>query len=54
MVRLIFSCIGPIIGWLADTYSLSHAFLIAAVIFLVPGIASLFLLRKNAVVQTAI
>lgn len=54
LVRLIFSCLGPVIGWIADSYSLSHAFLIAAGIFLVPGILSLFFLRKNAVVQAAV
>lgn len=54
LVRLIFSCLGPVIGWIADSYSLSHAFQIAAGIFLVPGIVSLLFLCKNAVVQTAI
>jgi MFS family permease len=47
-VRLIFSCVGPVIGWIADSYSLSAGFLVAAIIFLVPGLASFFLLQKNS------
>lgn len=46
-VRLIFSCVGPVIGWIADSYSLSSAFWIAAGVFLLPGVISLFLLRKH-------
>ena len=45
-VRLIFSCVGPVIGWIADTYTLSSAFLIAGTIFLLLGIGVLFMIRK--------
>ncbi len=53
-VRLIFSCLGPIIGWVADSYSLSYAFLISAGAFLIPGVVSLFLLRKHNKLQAAV
>lgn len=53
-VRLIFSCVGPVIGWIADSYSLSTAFLIAGTLFLIPGIASLLMLNKHTSVQASV
>jgi len=49
MVRLIFSIIGPFIGYLADVFTLPTALLAAGVIFAVIGGTSLFFLHKHRV-----
>jgi len=47
MVRLVFSIVGPFIGWTTDLYSFKIAFVTAAGIFLFFGIISLLFLHKN-------
>jgi MFS family permease len=46
MGRLVFSIIGPIIGWLTDLYSLKLAFLVAGLNFLICGSIALLFLHK--------
>jgi MFS family permease len=48
--RLVFSLIGPFIGWANDLYSLSIAFLTSGGIFLVLGLISLIFLKRNKVI----
>lgn len=45
--RLIFSIIGPIIGWLSDTYTLRTALIVAGVTYLILGVVTLLFLKKN-------
>jgi len=45
--RLVFSIIGPFIGWLTDVYSLQLALLTSGSIFVILGIISLLFLHKN-------
>ncbi|MDH6357691.1 MFS transporter [Parabacteroides sp. PF5-9] len=47
IIRLIFAAIAPFIGWLNDAYSLQTALLIAAGIFLLPGLLFLLLQIKK-------
>ena len=49
-MRLSFAIIGPFIGWIADVYTMSQAFYIAAAIFLVMMSITLIGLKKNKVV----
>src|SRR3989338_2201573 len=42
--RIVFSVVGPFIGWLADVYTLSQAFLFSAAIFFILGSGSLLFL----------
>src|SRR3989344_2895206 len=45
--RLVFSIIGPFIGWITDVYSLQLALLTSGSIFVILGIISLIFLHKN-------
>ena len=45
--RLTFSLIGPFIGWIKDYYSLSTAFLVSGIIFVLLGFIPLLFLIKN-------
>jgi len=45
--KLIFSIIGPFIGWITDVYYLQLALLTSGSIFIIFGIISLFFLHKN-------
>jgi predicted MFS family arabinose efflux permease len=45
--RLVFSIIGPFIGWITDVYSLQLALLTSGSIFVILGIISLLFLHKN-------
>ena len=47
--RLMFTLLGPAVGWVSDTYSLSAAFLICGVVFFVFGVVFLLFLHKNEV-----
>ncbi len=47
--RLMFVILGPILGWVNDTYSLGTAFFIAGLTFLFTGILSLYCLHRNKV-----
>jgi predicted MFS family arabinose efflux permease len=47
--RLMFVCLGPLVGWISDTYSLSTAFLVCGLTFLSFGVLFLFFLHKNKV-----
>lgn len=47
--RLMFTILGPIVGWVHDAYSLSDAFLLCSVVFGVFGCLFLLFLRKNDV-----
>ncbi|MBI4049471.1 MAG: MFS transporter [Candidatus Doudnabacteria bacterium] len=49
ITRVIFSFLGPILGYLTDQYSLSFAFLIAGLIFLASGLISIMFLYKHKV-----
>ncbi|MDD2871297.1 MAG: MFS transporter [Candidatus Gracilibacteria bacterium] len=44
--RVVYSIIGPFIGWIADIYSFSQAFVISGTIFLTLGALSLLFLHK--------
>jgi len=45
--RIVFAIVGPFIGWAADAYSLSVAFIASGAIFLLLGLLSLFFLQKH-------
>ncbi len=47
--RLMFTILGPIVGWVNDAYSLADAFLVCGVTFLTFGLLFLFSLHKNKV-----
>jgi len=47
--RMMFMVLGPLAGWVADVYSLSEAFLLCGVIFLVFGSVFLFFLGRHQV-----
>ena len=47
--RLMFTILGPIVGWVSDTYSLSDAFLLCSVTFFGFGVVFLFFLHRNRV-----
>lgn len=47
--RLMFTILGPIVGWVNDAYSLSDAFLVCALTFLGFGTLFLFFLHRNKV-----
>jgi MFS family permease len=47
--RLMFTILGPIVGWVNDTYSLSDAFLVCGLTFLTLGTIFLWFLHKNRV-----
>ena len=47
--RLMFVILGPIIGWVNDTYSLATAFLVLGITFLITGTLSLIYLHQNKV-----
>ncbi len=49
VARLIFAIVGPFIGWASDTYSLSMAFILSGLTFLVLGGISLLLLNRHKV-----
>jgi hypothetical protein len=49
LTRLMFSVIGPFIGWINDVYSLSIALYSSGFIFLILGGTSLIFLGKNKV-----
>ncbi|MDR3583536.1 MAG: hypothetical protein P4L62_04215 [Candidatus Pacebacteria bacterium] len=46
-VRIIFSIVGPLVGWTADVCSLRFALLFSGAIFLMLGIVSLVFLKKH-------
>jgi MFS family permease len=48
--RLLFTIIGPFIGWAADAYTFKTAFLFAGGIFLLCGSVALIYLRKHRVI----
>ncbi len=48
--RLLFTIVGPFVGWMKDAWSFKQAFLLAAGIFLVTGGISILFLRKHRVV----
>jgi uncharacterized protein YaaW (UPF0174 family) len=45
--RVIFSVVGPFMGWIADVISLGAAMLYAGIIFTITGVVALAFLRKN-------
>jgi len=45
IIRIVFSTLAPFLGWMNDTYTLQQAFLLAAVIFGILGLLSLFMLK---------
>lgn len=51
-VRLLFSCVGPLLGWIHDRLSLQAALLSAAVVFAVLGIVVLFFVYKYRILDT--
>ena len=46
MWRLVFAVVGPIVGWVADAYSMNAALVASGFIILIPGIISLLYLHK--------
>lgn len=55
--RLIFSILGPFIGWIADVYTLPQAFLFSAILFLVLGsipLAFLYYGRKKRAIADCV
>lgn len=51
-MRLIFSIVGPFLGWIADLYSIQHAFFLTGILFLGLGIISLLFLKKHRVLSS--
>lgn len=47
--RIIFSIVGPFVGWMNDIYSLRAALLVSGIIFVVSGMISLFFMHKNKI-----
>jgi MFS family permease len=47
IIRLIFSIIGPILGWISDNFNLSSAFVFAGIFYLIALIALLIILFKR-------
>jgi hypothetical protein len=47
MFRFVFVIIGPLVGWISDTYSLQVGLFFAGCIFSLFFIVSLFFLHKN-------
>ena len=47
--RLLFSVLGPLLGWINDLYSLQTALLTGATIFMIGNATALFFLHKNKV-----
>ena len=47
--RVMFVCLGPLAGWVSDSYSLSAAFLVCGLVFLGCGTLFLFFLHRNKV-----
>lgn len=47
MMRLIFLILGPIVGWISDTYSIHTALFVSGCIFLCLSSLSLFFLGRN-------
>jgi MFS family permease len=47
--RLMFVLLGPLVGWVNDSYSLSAAFMICGLTFLSFGVLFLFFLQRNKV-----
>jgi len=45
--RVMFALLGPLVGWINDSYSLSSAFMACAVIFLTCGVFFLICLQRN-------
>ncbi|RQW07551.1 MFS transporter, partial [candidate division KSB1 bacterium] len=50
MGRLVFTVIGPFVGWMKDIYSFRTAFLFAACLFFLAGSLSILFLRKHRLV----
>jgi MFS family permease len=50
LMRLIFSIVGPVLGWVTDLYSFQETFLVAAAIFFTTGLLSLVFLRRHRVI----
>lgn len=49
-MRLMFSIIGPFIGWIADVWSFTEAFFMASTLFLILGLITLIGLKKQKVI----
>ena len=47
--RLIFSVLGPSIGWMTDIYSLQFALMVSGLFFFISGIISLIFLEYHKV-----
>jgi MFS family permease len=49
VIRILFACFGPILGWYADLFSLKHAFVLSGVVFLFLGIVTglLYVIQKS-------
>ncbi len=55
IANLVFACIGPISGYLADTYGISNALIIMSILHAVPmSIASIFLIRFQRSVERSL
>ena len=50
MGRLFYSAIIPVIGWIADVYTLIQAITVLGITTLIVGVGILFILHKNKVV----
>lgn len=48
--RILFSIVGPFIGWISDTISLKYAIFCSGVVFSVSGMVLLFLIHRNKVI----
>ncbi len=47
--RLMFTVLGPFVGWINDAYSFADAFLACGLVFLVSGVLFLYFLHRNRV-----
>lgn len=54
MIRFIFAIVGPFLGWMNDTLSLSAAMFSAGLIFLVLGIISLFFVHRHGILNVSV
>jgi hypothetical protein len=49
VARVMFTLLGPVVGWVSDTYTLGAAFQVCGLTFLVCGVLFLWLLHRNRV-----
>lgn len=51
VIRILFACFGPFLGWYADLYSISHAMILSGIMFLLLGLITgmLFIIHSRKI-----